>query len=102
MNLPALLSLLFAASFLGRAFGWRTMDALFLMLVRAYPQAAPDLFVALFCNTKPQSVIRFLSDRASLADYLRVVAALFPGPLLRALLGRWLSCNQAAELLKVQ
>lgn len=80
----------------------RTMDALFLMLVRAYPQAAPDLFVALFCSTKPQSVIRFLSDRASLADYVRVVAALFPGPLLRALLGRRLSCNQAAELLKVQ
>lgn len=65
----------------------RTMDALFLKLVRAYPQAAPDLFLALFAGTDTQSVIRFLSDRASLTDYARVVASLIPGPLLRALLG---------------
>lgn len=70
--------------------GWvlRAMDALFLKLVRAYPQAAPDLFTALFASASPQSVIRFLSDRASCGDIIRVVVALFPMPLLRALLRR--------------
>lgn len=66
----------------------RAMDALFLKLVRARPDLAPDLFVALFAGTEPQSVIRFLSDRATPRDYARVVASLLPGPLLRAVLGR--------------
>jgi hypothetical protein len=33
-------------------------------------------------------VIRFLSDRATPQDYLRVVASLLPGPLLKAMLSR--------------
>ena len=66
----------------------RAMDALFLKLVRAHPQAAPDLFAALFSGTDTDSLIRFLSDRATLADNVRVVAALLPRPLLRALAGR--------------
>jgi len=66
----------------------RVMDALFLKLVRARPDLAPDLFVALFAGTDPQSVIRFLSDRATLGDYARVVASLLPGPLFRAMLKR--------------
>jgi len=66
----------------------RVMDALFLKLVRARPDLAPDLFVALFAGTDAQSVIRFLSDRATLRDYARVVASLLPGPLFRAMLRR--------------
>ena len=66
----------------------RAMDALFLKLVHARPDLAPDLFVALFAGTDTQSVIRFLSDRATPWDYARVVASLLPGPLLRAMLGR--------------
>lgn len=66
----------------------RTMDALFLELVRARPDLAPDLFVALFSASDTQSVIRFLSDRAMPQDYLRVVASLLPGPLLKAMLSR--------------
>lgn len=66
----------------------RAMDAVFLKLVRARPDLAPDLFVALFAGTDTQSVIRFLSDRATLRDYARVAASLLPGPLFRAMLGR--------------
>jgi lycopene beta-cyclase len=66
----------------------RVMDALFLKLVRARPDLAPELFVALFAGTDPQSVIRFLSDRATLGDYARVVASLLPGPLFRAMIKR--------------
>ena len=64
------------------------MDALFLKLVRARPDLAPDLFVALFAGTDTQSVIRFLSDRATLRDYARVVASLLSGSLIWAMLGR--------------
>lgn len=77
--------------------GWvlRAMDALFLRLVRAHPRAAPDLFAALFASASPQSVIRFLNDSGSRVDTFRVVRALFPGPLLRALLRRKPGRDQA-------
>lgn len=64
------------------------MDFLFLKMVRARPELAPDLFLALFARTETQSVIRFLSDRATLQDHVRVMASLFPGPLFRAFFGR--------------
>ena len=80
----------------------RAMDALFLKLVRAYPQAAPDLFAALFAGTNTDSLIRFLSDRATLADNVRVVAALLPRPLLRALAGRTKQNRSGLPLLKAQ
>jgi len=75
---------------------------LFLKLVRARPDLAPDLFVALFAGTDPQSVIRFLSDRATLGDYARVVGSLLPGPLLRAMLKRNRQKHGDLPLLKVQ
>ena len=80
----------------------RAMDALFLKLVRAHPQAAPDLFAALFSGTNTESLIRFLSDRATLADNVRVVAALLPMPLLRALAGRTWQNRSGLPLLKAQ
>ena len=78
----------------------RAMDALFLKLVRAYPQAAPDLFTALFAGTQTQSLIRFLSDKATLMDYSRVAASLLPGPLVRALLGSAQQRRRTSPLLK--
>ena len=80
----------------------RAMDALFLKLVRTHPQAAPELFTALFAGTDNQSLIRFLSDRATLADYVRVVAALLPRPLLRALAGRTRQNRSGLPLLEAQ
>ena len=80
----------------------RAMDALFLKLVRAHPQAAPDLFAALFAGTDTDSLIRFLSDRATLADNVRVVAALLPRPLLRALAGRTRQNRSGLPLLEAQ
>ena len=80
----------------------RAMDTLFLKLVRAYPQAAPDLFAALFAGTNTDSLIRFLSDRATLSDNARVVAALLPRPLLRALTGRTKQNHSGLPLLKAQ
>ena len=54
----------------------RLMDRLFLQVLRASPQAAPDLFLSLFERADSASVIRFLSGKSTLRDCLRVVKAL--------------------------
>ena len=66
------------------------MDRLFLALLRQRPELAPGLFLALFERTRPDRLARFLSDRSSLHDRLRIIAALpaspFIGQLRRSLL----------------
>ena len=65
----------------------RAMDRLFLRVLRAHPARAPELFVNLFGRTDPARVIRFLSDRATLADCAMIGTtlpiALFVGELFR-------------------
>jgi len=46
----------------------RTMDRLFLQVVRRHPERAPEMFTRLFGDTDPARTIRFLSDRGSIAD----------------------------------
>jgi len=46
----------------------RAMDRLFLRVVRDHPDRAPDLFTRMFGNADPARVIRFLSDRGTVAD----------------------------------
>jgi len=67
--------------------GWvlRRMDALFLQVLRRRPDLAPTLFLAMFRQVSPSRLARFLSDQATLADNLAVIAALPPGPFLREL-----------------
>lgn len=60
----------------------RAMDRLFLSVLRNRPQIAPALFLRLFERTDPARVIRFLSDRASLADCCGVIAGLPARPFL--------------------
>lgn len=54
----------------------RQMDQLFLEVIRTEPQKAPDLFLAIFEKANSTSVIRFLSGRGTLKDYLQIVTAL--------------------------
>jgi len=61
------------------------LDHLFLRVLRDRPQLAPRLFTQLFGEAATGSVLRFLGDRATAADVLRVVAALPPGPFVKAL-----------------
>lgn len=63
----------------------RAMDALFLQVLRRAPERAPELLFQLASRLDGASFVRFMSDRAGLADCARVVAALPPGPFLRAL-----------------
>lgn len=63
----------------------RTMDQLFLSLLRTRPDLAPALFVRLFERADAARIIRFLSDQGTLGDCLRVIAALPAGPFLMQL-----------------
>jgi lycopene beta-cyclase len=63
----------------------RTMDALFLQVLLSRPDLAPELFFSLFSKVDPVRMARFMSDRASLADCLRIMAPLPPMPFLSKL-----------------
>ncbi len=54
----------------------RAMDHLFLSVLRAHPEKAPDIFLSLFANTQSDRMIRFLSGRGRLPDYWNVIGAL--------------------------
>lgn len=66
----------------------RLMDRLFLQLIRASPQIAPELFLAIFENADANRLIRFLSDRGKLTDYLAIIRALPPGPFLNQIVAQ--------------
>lgn len=61
----------------------RAMDGLFLRVLRARPEIAPDLFLALFAMKNPAGVTRFMSDCATLADCAAIILALPALPFLR-------------------
>lgn len=61
----------------------RSMDRLFLRVLRAQPTLAPKLFMKLFAMKNSNRIIRFMSDRPTLVDYAAIVSALPAGPFLR-------------------
>jgi lycopene beta-cyclase len=65
---------------------WRSvMDRIFLQVLRAHPERAPQLFAQLFSRACSTRVTRFLSDRGSLADQAAVIVALPTGLFLSCL-----------------
>ncbi len=67
--------------------GWLQsfMDALFLMVLKNNQSLNAKIFNSLFKNCSTASVVRFMSDKASLIDCLRIVVSLPPLPFLKAL-----------------
>jgi lycopene beta-cyclase len=61
----------------------RAMDTLFLHVLRRRPELAPEIFLALFQKVDIAILVRFMSDRATLADCAAIVSALPSGPFLR-------------------
>jgi lycopene beta-cyclase len=61
----------------------RTLDSLFLSLLRARPEIAPALFLRLFEAVDSACLTRFLSEQGSLLDHARIVGALPARPFLR-------------------
>ncbi len=64
----------------------RCMDALFLKVLRRWPEAGPQLFHQLFAHAPADRLERFLSGSTASQDRLAVIGALPPTPFLRALL----------------
>ena len=63
----------------------RAMDGLFLHVLFSHPELAPDIFFSLFSKVDSVRVARFMSDRASLAECLTIVASLPSVPFLSEL-----------------
>ncbi len=69
-------------------FWLQQMDQLFLLVIHSQPMIAPTLFNTLLGKTQPERFIRFMNDRASLLDYLHIVACLPKAPFIKALFSR--------------
>lgn len=52
------------------------LDRIFLSFLRSHPERAPEIFFRLFDRVPTDVLIRFLSERSSLSDELRVMASL--------------------------
>jgi lycopene beta-cyclase len=78
----------------------RHMDRLFLRVLRAHPARGPDLFLRMFGNAGADRVIRFLSDRGSLADCAvigrHLPTGLFLGEVARGVFGPARAAQAAA------
>lgn len=59
------------------------LDSVFLSFLEQRPDLAPETFVDLFERVEPAALIRFLSDRGSMMDDLRVIRSAPALPLLK-------------------
>lgn len=53
-----------------------TMDGIFLNVLKSNPSASISLFFGFFLNCKTATIIRFLSDHATLLDHLAIIACM--------------------------
>ena len=61
------------------------MDGLFLMVIKKNPTIAASLFESLFRKCDLKTVVKFMSDQASLPDCLKIIRSLPPRPFIEAL-----------------
>jgi len=61
----------------------KKMDDIFLRVIRDHPDLGPALFMDLFTKVENKRLVRFLSDKGHLADYLAVIKALPAAPFLK-------------------
>lgn len=61
----------------------KSLDHLFVSVLRSRPELGPDLFLSLFEKTDTGRLIRFLSDCGSLLDYAAIASALPVVPFIR-------------------
>jgi lycopene beta-cyclase len=59
------------------------MDDIFLNVICNNPDLGPELFMDLFAKVESRRLVRFLSDKGHLLDYLAVVRALPAAPFLK-------------------
>ena len=61
------------------------MDGLFLNVIKKNPTMAASLFEDLFRGCNLKTVVKFMSDQASVSDCLQIISALPPKPFIEAL-----------------
>lgn len=61
------------------------MDDLFLNVLKSNPKSSTQLFYNFFLNCKTSTVIRFLSDHASMVDYFSIIASMPKLPFIKEL-----------------
>ena len=61
------------------------MDGLFLKVIKKNPTIAASLFESLFRECDLKTVVKFMSDQASIPDCLKIIGALPPRPFIEAL-----------------
>ncbi|GIW88137.1 MAG: lycopene cyclase [Isosphaeraceae bacterium] len=61
---------------------YRFLDTVFLQALADWPERAADFFGCLFARAGPDAVVRFLSDRSTAIDDLRIIASLPKWPFL--------------------
>ena len=49
------------------------LDSIFLKVIYFYPKQSPDLFMQLFSKVSMPSLIRFLSDKPTIIDVIKVL-----------------------------
>lgn len=76
----------------------RGMDALFLQVIQAEPERAPELFYRLARRTRPETLARFMMDEAGVLDLLSVILSLPPPPFLKQLLRNWAGKNSRLSI----
>lgn len=75
-----------AAPAVGDALRTRILDAVFLRFLQTRPDLAPTVFQRMFARTPPATLVRFLTERSSWLDEVRLVLALPKRPFLMAFL----------------
>lgn len=67
------------------------LDAVFLRFMLRHPERCPEMYARMFAGVPPESLVRFLTEKSTLADELRLIQALPKTPFLeisaRMLLG---------------
>jgi len=63
---------------------YRFFDAVFLKILADRPDLAPQIFARMFDRTEPAALVRFLSERSTMRDDLRIIQALPKLPFMAA------------------
>ncbi len=63
---------------------YRFFDAIFLRTLADRPELAPEIFRRMFERAEPSALVRFLSERSTAIDDLKIIRALPKGPFLAA------------------
>lgn len=68
-----------------RADPWRfeVLDAIFLRFMRRYPERCPDIYATMFNRVPPSALVRFLTERSTPLEDLRLILALPKTPFLK-------------------